>query len=283
MFLIELLHAILVEQDTGCEKIDTVWQGAIEIDVWQVLHHSAFENYQWAARLVQRGWADVVLLAPTDNNQLQPVRYLDYLRGKDVLWHKGAFNPVTSAHLAMPQQVLAKQPELETVLEISLNNFDKAERSLNALAHQIAMLALQPWMLALSRKPAFYRTREWLSTRAQVKQAHFVCGTDLWERILMPGYYQDLPGGLAEGLERLLAQQTQIWICEREGVGMESQRNLAPPEAYQSQTHWLGLKLPIASSQIRRAIAQGRSDWQTQVPADVADYIQQHLLYQATD
>ncbi len=278
LFVIELLHALLLHAEDNLDGLSTVWQEWIEIDLWQALHQPAFENYQSAAKLVQMGWAELVLLKP-QQDLLQPVRYLDHLRGQKVLWHKGAFNPVTLAHLEMPQQVLSQQTELQTVLEISLNHFDKAARDLSDLAHQLAMLAYQPWLIALSRMPAFYRSREWLEKSGQVRQSQFVCGQDLWERILMPAYYQNLEGGLAEGLKRLFDQQTQIWVCEREAQSTTSILESTLPLAYQSQVQFLDFQLPIASSQIRQAIKNKFSPWKQDLLPAVADYIETHQLY----
>lgn len=282
LFVIELLYTLLVQAETGPERLNPAWQDWIEIDVWQALHQSAFENYQSAAKLIKLGWTELVLLVP-HNHVLQPVRYLDWLRGQKVLWHKGAFNPVTLAHLEMPKQVLAKQPDLQTVLEISLNNFDKAARAEQDLAHQLAMLTYQPWPIALSRMPAFYRTQEWLRDRAQVEQTQFVCGDDLWQRLLMPQYYDHLEGGVEEGLARLFSHQTQIWVCQRELSGIASKPSQQAPAVYQQQIHFLALHLPVASSKIRRAIRLGQQDWRQDLLPAVADYIQAQQLYQSTE
>ncbi|PIQ23548.1 hypothetical protein COW36_13830 [bacterium (Candidatus Blackallbacteria) CG17_big_fil_post_rev_8_21_14_2_50_48_46] len=250
----------------------------LELDVWLAWHESPFQTYLQAGQLMQKQPHGLLLFLP-QAGRLLPMRPLEFLRGKNILLHKGSFNPVTLAHLAMPQAVLSEQPELLPVLEISLNNADKGTAALDNLAHRLSMLAFQNWPVALTRTPALYQTAELFRAEGQITQLDFVCGEDLYYRVFEPRYYQSLSGGLSEGLERLFAEGTQLWVCGRKnslGFGPEAAQ---AAETWKEHCHFLAFDQPIASTQIREALQTGQSGWQKSVLPEVAEYLQNHPLY----
>ncbi len=260
---------------------------ALEIDVWQSWEpesksRSEARSYTCALEaidLLLSGASPLVLLQP-EQGQLKPVRYLDLLRGRRLLLHKGSFNPVTRAHLAMPDQVLAHDPDLLPVIELSLSNADKALGSRENLAHRLCMLALaSPWPIALTLTPALYQTRELFSERAQAAQVDFVCGEDLYRRVFLSRYYQALDGGIDEGLRRLFADSTRLWVCGRETELDFPEQAKARSAKWQDRIQFLELARPEASSSVREALAAGQTGWQSQLDPAVARYIQQQVVY----
>lgn len=258
-----------LNQPAVCESL----AGRLDIDVWQSWQASAYETALEAIELVLSGASALVLLQPAQG-QLLPVRYLDLLRGRKLLLHKGSFNPVTRAHLAMPEQVLLRDPDLLPVLELSLSNADKAQGSRENLAHRLCMLALaSPWPIALTLTPALYQTRELFTERAQAAQVDFVCGEDLYRRIFLSRYYEQLSGGIDEGLNRLFAGQTRLWVCGRETeLDFPEQARLLA-ESKSAQIQRVPLAMPEASSDVRAKLAADTADWREQLLPAVADYI----------
>jgi nicotinic acid mononucleotide adenylyltransferase/nicotinamide mononucleotide (NMN) deamidase PncC len=248
----------------------------LEIDFWQAWHETAFETYLRACDLLQQ--TSLLLFLP-QSGHLQPVRPLEYLRGKKLLLHKGAFNPVTRAHLALPQAVLECVSDTLPILEISLSNADKGIANNLDLAHRLAMLAFQPWPVALTTTPALYATAELFRQAGGAERVDFVCGEDLYLRVFEPRYYQNLDGGLQEGLERLFGQSTHLWVCGRETrLSFSEQAELAA-RTWSEHCTQIPLDLPIASTHVRQAIAAGQSAWEGWVEGPVAEYIRQKSLY----
>lgn len=265
-------------QANDLSPLPLVLPEGFQLDLWQAWHLSPFENALKACEIMQAGQTELLLFQP-QGGFLQPLRPLEALRGKAVLIHKGAFNPVTLAHLALPQAVLKQAPDLLPILEISLSNADKGKAASGDLAHRLAMLAFQPWPVALTRTPALYQTAELFRQAGGATQVDFVCGEDLYRRVFEPRYYSPLAGGLQEGLERLFAQDTQLWVCGRETELVFSPEAQTAAEAWAGHCTFLDLDLPVASTQIRQAVAAGLTGWEQALLPEVAQYIQTQGLY----
>lgn len=289
----ELGIHLLTRLAEGGPEPDALPQGligeALEIDVWSrqglaqgdqdAEHESELNECLDAVALVASGASPLVLLMP-EQGRMRQRRYLDLLRGRRLLLHKGSFNPVTRAHLAMPAAVLAQDPGLLPVLELSLQNADKGGAERLNLAQRLMMLArASAWPVALTRTPALYETRELFSGRGQAAGVDFVCGEDLYRRLWLEKYYAQLPGGIAEGLERLFAGGTRLWVCGRATELDFPPEARARAESYAGALQRVPLDLPFASSDVRAAIAAGQAGWQAQLAPAVADYIAARALY----
>ncbi|HEY9843329.1 MAG: CinA family protein [Candidatus Sericytochromatia bacterium] len=262
-------------------ELAPVRTGSIEIDACESWQASPSDSCLEAVRLVQSGATPLALLQPAAG-RLRAVRYLDLLRGRRLLLHKGSFNPVTSAHLQMVEQVLAQDPDYLPILEISLHNADKGKAEELNLVHRLTMLGLaSPWPVALTRTPALYQTRELFQDHGRAAAIDFICGEDLFRRVFLERYYQDLDGGIGAGLERLFSSGSRLWVCGRETQLDFPPQAQALAQAYASQIRHLPLDLPVASSTVRTAIAAGEPGWQDQLPQKVVDYIEQAGIYRA--
>lgn len=261
-----------------CRPTELALPEGVILDLCWGWHLELPSNLRQSLELVQKGYTPLILFE-TGAHQLQPVRPLEALRGKKLLIQKGSFNPPTRAHLAMALAVREQAADLLPVLELSLSNADKGTAPLQDMVHRLQMLAFQPWPVAVTRTPALYQTAELFWQEVQPLQLDFLCGEDLYQRLFEPRYYQHLSGGLEEGLARLFACISHLWVCTR------PQTPKMPPEAAKAATPWqerclfLPLNLPIAATAVRQAVAQGESGWEVQVIPEVAEYIQQKSLY----
>lgn len=278
---LNLLWQLATKDDLQVAALPLALQSQLEIDVWQALHLPIFAQLQQSLALFTAGWTPLLLFQPDAQGGLLPQRYLDILRDRHLVVHKGSFNPVTRAHLAMVDTVRALQPEALPLLEISVGNLDKGAAEHQNLAHRLQMLAWQPWPLAVSRWGALYQMREGLLQRGRARQVDFICGEDLYARVFVSRYYADLPGGADEGLARLFAGQTCLWVCQRPHVVPAEAAADALQQRWAAQCHLLPFDWPMASSAVRAAIASGAADWPIQLQPEVAAYIQQQGLYQA--
>lgn len=276
---LHLLHQLAQFNALRLEALPLQLQERLEIDVWQAWHDSFERDALNAIELVHQGWTPLVVFQPGPET-LRPVRYLSQIRNQRLLLAKGSFNPLTQAHLEMVQSVLQRDQDLLPMLEISLTNADKGVADRHNLRHRLAMLAHQPWPVALSQATALYSARELFQEHCQAEAVDFVCGDDLYRRLFWAKYYQDLPGGLQAGLERLFQEGTRLWVCERDNDTDFPPEAQAAAANYQEQIQHLPLDMPMASSQIRAQIAeQERQAWAHLVPKGVAEYIRKQQLY----
>lgn len=265
-------------EEVSLSPVNLALPPGFQLDFWQGWHLSPFENTLQACELLQAGQAELLLFQP-QAGILNPLRPLEALRGKKLLLHKGAFNPLTLAHLTLPQEVLKQEPDCVPVLEISLSNADKGQALSVDLAHRLQMLAFQPWLVALTCTPALYQTAELFRQAGGAARVDFVCGQDLYCRVFEPRYYTSLAGGLTGGLERLFAQETQLWVCGRETDLVFSEAAQAAAQHWAERCKHLDLHLPVASTQIRQAVAAGQAGWEAAVLPEVANYIRAQGLY----
>lgn len=276
---IALLAQLAQENQIKISQLDPVLFEQLEIDLWQRQNASDFEQVLELIDLIETQASPLVILKP-ENGKLIPVRYLDALRSQRVLLHKGSFNPVTCAHLEMIQRVLQQDANYLPVLEISVMNADKGLAEKHNLAHRLMMLAHQPSLIALTRTPPLYLSRELFQDHAGAAQVDFICGEDLYQRVFQARYYNDLAGGIDEGLHRLFQSGSCLWVCQRQNDIDFPKEAQAQAKRYQSYLNLLEMELPMASSSIRADIQAGRTDWHKQVIEAVAEYIQAQGLYQ---
>ncbi len=277
---IELLW-LLSENRLQPEALDLSLQDRLEIDVW---HSSEGEPLPAHLHLLRSGWTPLLYL-----QQGVAQRYVAPLRDKHVLVAKGSFNPLTQAHTELLNAAVSTAQSrslqsstddiLQPVFELSLNNADKGAVAHQSLAHRLNMLATQPYAVVLTLTPTLLSTKA-LFLHAQARQVDFVCGTDLYERVLLPKYYTHT-GGLDKALNALFARQTQLWVGERPQNTYPTLSEPSPPpdHAYLNQVHSLPLDLPVSASAVRSAIAHKDTRWPQWVSPAVAEYITAHALY----
>lgn len=276
---IELLY-LLANDQLSPEHLDRQLQSEIEIDVWQ---SNQGDPMLQQVQLLQQGWSPLIYL-----HRGIAQRYITSLRGQQVLVAKGSFNPLTRAHTALLDKALAQvsAPNAMGVFELTLNNADKGEVAQESLLHRLRMLASQDYPVVLTLTPTLLATKA-LFLHAQAQQVDFVCGTDLYERVLLPKYYRH-SGGLDKALKSIFAHHTQLWVGSR---SPETYPPLSDPisEAeivpYLAQVHPFALEVPVSASAVRTRVAQEPAltgPWKDWVSDEVAQYILDQGLYQTT-
>lgn len=258
------------------EALDLSLQSLLEIDVWQSSEADPLPTHLY---LLRSGWSPLIYL-----HRGIAQRYVEPLRGKQVLVAKGSFNPLTLAHTALLDTAVkaAKPAEMQPVFELALHNADKGTVAEQSLHDRLQMLATQDYPVVLTLTPTLLSTKA-LFQHAQARQVDFVCGSDLYERVLLPKYYMHT-GGRDKALAELFDHQTQLWIGERPQDTYPSLKENAPtlPHAYKDQVHFLSLDLPVSASAVRHAIAQEHPNWQLGISPAIAAYITVHGLFQAS-
>ncbi|MGV3522600.1 MAG: hypothetical protein ACO1RX_00155 [Candidatus Sericytochromatia bacterium] len=277
---VEILVQLGRAEGPDWRQLSGVKSGRLSLDVWDRPQFSAWERCLEAARLIL-AHASPLLVLQAEQGSLRLRRPLDLLRGRALLVHKGAFNPVTRAHLAMITAAQAAGAVFQPVLEISVHNLDKGDVLAEDLAHRLMMLSHQPWPVLLSRTPTLLATQALLHAEAQAEQLDFLCGEDLYRRVFEARYYTDWPGGAEAALAQLL-QISRLWVCARQEHPTFSPEAAALAEHWSQQIKHVPLDLPQASSQVRAARAQhGNTAWDMGLQPEVAAYIQTQDLYAA--
>ena len=120
----------------------------------------------------------------------------------------------------------------------------------------------------------------------------FIIGTDTLTRFFDPRYYTSTPGGMSAALARFFDEEGSRLISARRGGEAERkieeavlQRDEVRAWYEKGQVALIGSGsedwVDISSTRVREAVGQG--DWEalsTLVPAEIAEYIKEHQLYQ---
>lgn len=196
-------------------------QGQIVIDVVKfegpaVTH---FDMRLMNLELVRRGLAEAILFSP--KNEILNVA--DAVYGKALLIQRGTFRPVTITHLdvltkgleQMKADVLhsdGKALETLPIMELTMQNLqsdghvnekDFLERveTLTALGHHVM----------ISNFFLFYQLKRFIR-RYNSNFMALVIGANHLEKLFCEDHYQNLEGGLLEGMGKLLEQKTKLYV-----------------------------------------------------------------------
>jgi len=222
----------------------------------------------------------------------------DALYKKPVLVQRGSFSPPTLVHGDMHSRALDQFSErtgiprgdILSMAEITMSNLmteDEGSTVLRDFLEQVDTLALVGLPCVITRYPEFYRVADYLARHTR-EPIGLVMGANILREVFNASYYEDLPGGLLEGMGRLFKRQVRIFVhpwLEPDTKRLTTTSNLdVPDEASMLYQHLLqqhqieGIEdfdpdlLTIRSEDVRSAIRCG-SDWEHLVASEVSELI----------
>ena len=173
----------------------------------------------------------------------------------------GAFNPVTSAHVALADAALAVVDE---VVCVTPRVFPHKEFHGATLEHRLEMLraAGGHYRVAVTEGGLFIEIARELSRSHPGSEIYFICGRDAAERILTWDY------GEAGAVERMLSE-FHLLVAGRHGL-------FEPPESLRGRIHPLELADfdHVSSTEVRRRIAVGEA-WEHLVPVTIVEQVRE--------
>lgn len=177
---------------------------------------SGIDNRLMSLKLVHCGYTNAIMFAP-DGQVLQPS---EVLRKRPILVARGSFRPVTHVNLDMMKCALAqlkaipsvKDSDPVTLFEITLNNL-LSEGTLNdqdflARADTLATLGYD---VLISNYPEHYALTAYFR-RYTSETIGIAMGINTLMRIFDERYYQNLDGGILEGLGRLFKNTVKLFV-----------------------------------------------------------------------
>ena len=249
--------------------------------------------------LVRRGLAEAVLFSPEGDI----VTVSDTVYGRPIIVERGSFRPVTNSHLdlltrgndyfktAFPK---AKAPLC--MFEVTMNalqaqgHFDE-----NDFLDRVRTLASTGNYVLVSNFLRFFTLKHYLRQYTKEPVAMIV-GANLLEKLFAEKYYEDLEGGLLEGLGKLLDSSTRIFVYPNKTADacMTSKSFFPTPQLLPVYKYFVDRKwvLDMAdcediaefvnSEKIIAMINKGDKTWLKLVPAKVADMIKKEGLFDLT-
>lgn len=196
-------------------------EGQIVIDVIKfegpALQH--FDARLMNLELVRRGLAEAILFAP--NNEILNVA--DAVYGKSLLIQRGTYRPVTITHLDVLtkglEQIKAdvmsyegKALEVLPIMELTMHNLQTDghvnEKDFLERVETLTALGLH---VMISNFFLFYGLKRFIR-RYNSNCLALVIGASHLEKLFNEDHYQNLEGGLLEGMGKLLEKKTKLYV-----------------------------------------------------------------------
>ncbi len=204
-------------------------------------------------------------------------------RGRRVGLFGGTFDPIHNGHLRLARAALRRH-RLDSILFIPSGvPPHKSGRGISPFLHRYALAALAcagergfvPSLLEagadLTGRKRCYSVETVARVRRQTgrkAKLFFLLGADQF--LTLPSW---------KGFPRL-AKMCEFIVAARPGFTLAEAQSIVPPP--QGTVHLLrGLNAEVSSSEVRRLVRAGQSRWKKQVPAAVAEYIEETGLYRS--
>ncbi|KHD88429.1 MAG: hypothetical protein OM95_09920 [Bdellovibrio sp. ArHS] len=222
---VNLLHCAFYHlqptEDFIPRLVESLKDGQIVIDVikFQGPDVEHFDARLMNLELVRRGLAEAILFSP--KNEILNIS--DAIYGKALLIQRGTFRPVTVTHLDVLQKGLAqikddvyksegKALEVLPMLELTMHNL-QADGHINEkdfLARVETLTSLGQHVL-ISNFFLFYGLKRFIR-RYNPHFMALVVGASHLNKLFTEEHYNNLEGGLLEGLGKLLEQKTKLYV-----------------------------------------------------------------------
>ncbi|MBT8099396.1 MAG: TonB-dependent receptor [Gammaproteobacteria bacterium] len=296
---VNLIHsAYTLHQDPRAllqSLTDNLSARRVEIDMIDVAGPAfkGVDNRVLTLRLVQLELTDAAMFA-ADGRVLQPS---EALRKKPLLVQRGRFRPVTHVNMDMLQASLNKFAEVNgmpvadvlPILEISMQNLkDDSDVCLEDFVSRAEVAAATGCTVMISDFRQYHRLAAYLAryTNAPIG---LPLGLTTLRSLFDARYYDDLDGGILEGLGRLFRQQLCLYIypCKNDDSAVvehiEDVQLEGPLQHLFDYLRERGCLVPlmdvayhhldIHSPNVLQMIASGDAGWTRMVPDAVAEKI----------
>ena len=207
-----------------------------------------------------RAWCTRAVLFDENGNTQIPG---DRLRKVPVMTIRGSFRPPTrivsdmfeSGTRLFAQLNKLEQEKVLTVTEITMSEVGKASAASDQnFLSRVDLLSTLGHCVLVSDYYRFFRLRNWMRTHNQEPFAITLSVRDV-VNLLNPKYYEDLEGGLLEGMGKLFPDDTQVFvyptIIEGQYTALEDVR--LPPNQQSLLDHLIRNRLFIGCKEVDRS------------------------------
>jgi hypothetical protein len=283
--------------------LDGLTTERIEIDLIEFsgpeLDH--IDNRVMSLRLVQLGLTGAAMFA-ADGEVLQPA---EVLYKKPVLIERGRFRPVTHVNLDLARSALrafeAEWPddvapgETVSIMEITMSNLmADGEVDHGDFISRVEVLATTGHTVMVSNFSEYYRLAAYLF-RYTHRRIGLAMGLQNLVQIFDEQYYTKLDGGILESFGRLFRNNLKLFIypnIDAKTGKLETVDTMQVPEALRHlYAHLVGRRsivqlndfnkkyLSIFSPDVLGKIGSGSNEWESMVPAEVAQANKSRRLF----
>jgi hypothetical protein len=299
-------HSVAEQKDLIPALIENIRDGQVAIDMIRCsgpdLAH--LNNHLLNLELVRRGLADAILFGPDESI----LSLSDEIYGKPLLIQRGNFRPVTTTHLDLIEKGQAQfkkefsdSPSPLVLFELTMQSLRGAHAGEQVQSdglderdflERVRALARTGHHVLVSNFFLFYRLKQFLRHSTPAPIGLIVPANHL-ERLFDPSHYQDLEGGLLEGLGKLLDSKTHLFVYPHKTKDLCTtaqsffpEKKLLPIYQYFREQKWISdlagcdeIEEFIHSDQARRLIQTRTAGWEAMVPDRVAELIKKDGLF----
>ena len=280
--------------------LDDLSSDRIEVDMIRFSgpDFAKVDNRLMALHLVTEGLTKAALFGP-DGDVLNAA---DALYKKPILVERGSFRPVTlmtndlldcARRMFMAEDQLGDGEPL-VLMEITMQNLLRSgELDLLDFLDRVDMLAALGRPVLISNYGEYYRLINYLS-RYTDRMIGLPLGLPSLQEIFEEKYYQELEGGILEGLGRLFKTGVKLYVYPflTPGGSLSSAddyqvapnlthlyRHLFENRFIRAMEDFHPEYLGITSAQVLAKIREKDSAWESMVPAEVATIIKERKLF----
>ncbi|MFV0416627.1 MAG: TonB-dependent receptor [Chthoniobacterales bacterium] len=280
--------------------LDDLGPERIEVDMIRFSgpEFTAVDNRLMSLQLVIQGLTKAALFR-ADGEVVQPA---EAFYKKPLLVERGSFRPVTRVTndmLDCARKMFLKENGVEgenpeVLMEITMQNLlQGGSLDLHDFLDRIDILAALKRTVLISNYGEFYRLVNYL-TRYTSCPIGLPLGVPSMYEIFDEKYYNNLEGGILEGLGRLFKKGVKLYVypmLDKDDSLITADTFKVAPHLKQLYAHLLENHfveamqgyheeyLNIFSSNILESIQRGSSDWETMVPREVVTLIKERGLF----
>ena len=283
--------------------MDGLYPELLEIDMLECTGpgFTTVDNRLIALQLVQHGLSNAAMFA-ADGHVAQVA---DTLWKKPVLVERSRFHPPTnltmnlldSACAAYIEDTRVEPASVFVISEMTLKNLSSDEDAnidVQDFLNRADILCALGKNVLISNYGEYYRLAQYLF-RYTARPIAIAMGLPSLREIFNEKYYEGLPGGILESFGRLFKHDLRLYVCPELDArtqqpvtvdNMQVAAHLQHLYSYLLENGFVrGLNtvrlecLKIHSDQVLQQIRTGDKQWETMVPAEVANMIKQNGLF----
>ncbi|MGE0528199.1 MAG: hypothetical protein AB7G93_16190 [Bdellovibrionales bacterium] len=301
---VNLIHMAFLPPDRAEERISFLIESLStrRIEVNMIRFHGPdlahLDNRLLSLELVKQRLTEAVLFGP----RCETEHAADALFRQAVLVQRGSFRPITNSNLEILNKVLdqfRRHPMVEgaeprVLFDIPMNSLAVEDGSVNDedFLHRVDTLAALGQEVLISSFRYFYQLKSFLRQNT-AGPVGIVVGASLLPKMFDEGFYEELPGGILEGMSRLFDEKTRVFVYPYKDDKICATAKTFHPSPklqylYKHLVHneWItdvlecdDLDTSIHSSDVRELLARGDARWKTLVPEKVRRLIEERQLF----
>lgn len=297
---VNLLHGAFYRRDSQemflQALIDGLTRDRVDIDMIKFAGPAfqRVDNRLMSLQLVESGLTDAAMFT-AEGEVVQPA---ELLWQKPVVIERGSFRPATNITLDMLDRACDRfrqlAPDPVVVMEMTLSNLltEGTGTHEDFLARADILGALGKTVM-ISNYTRFDRVTDYLRHYTQ-NWIGMVLGVPTLREIFEEKYYEDLEGGILEGLGRLFRGSVRLYVYPTllESGGIATSANVEIPQRLQHLLEYVrdnggiepledfdAQQLHIFPRDVLSQIQSGTPGWEQYVPAQAAALIKQRALF----